>query len=155
MPEKIVCTNSIASTASCCPWSMLQMSGMLRKSLSLPSRTHLSFSLLGLGLVLISSQVLHLLKPFFLSILKLPTSFLFLCFQRFPLHAFTHCFPACLVALQFNSVLVIPPPWPSHYNYGSLTVSLLMNKLPFLEKSICFDVCVLSQRRISRWVTKQ
>lgn len=144
MPEKAVCTNSIASTASCCLWSMLEMSGMLRKSLSLTSRTHLSFSLLWLESFLISSQVLHLLKRFSLSILKLPSSFLFLCFQSFPLNAFTHCFLACFVSLPLKSVLVIPPPWPSQCNFGSLTVVLLMNKFSLLEKWCYFDVRVLS-----------
>lgn len=144
MAKKLACTNSIANTASCCPWSMLEMSGMLRKSLSLTSRTHLSFSLLWLELVLISSQVLHLLKHVFLSIFKLPSSVLFLCFQSFPLNAFTPCFLACLVSLPFNSVLVIPPLWPSQCNYGGLTIVLLMNKFPLLEKWCCLDVCVLS-----------
>lgn len=74
---------------------------------------------------------------------SLHKSFLFLCFQSFSLNAFPPCLLACLVPLPFNSVLAIPPPWPSQCDYGSLTV-LLMNKFPLLEKWRCFDVCVLS-----------
>lgn len=43
--EKIGCMNSVASTASCCAQSALEISGTGKKSLPLTNRTHWSFSL--------------------------------------------------------------------------------------------------------------